>query len=110
MILDKLTITVTLSWQRPLLYKNQSIDLLRKWFLYDNGFRHEEVNEYWKGNYKSTLKIPPNQLRIEKFKNHNNILSKNWKLYTRGSEKINNLIVKDNEQTWEESNLSAKLR
>ena len=37
---------LTLSWQRPLSYRNQSIDLLRKsmdWFLYDNGLRHERV-------------------------------------------------------------------
>ena len=39
--------TLTLSWRRPLSYKNQSIDLLLKlmdWFLYDNGLRHERVN------------------------------------------------------------------
>ena len=32
----------TLSWRRPLSYRNQSIDLL-SWFLYDNGLRHERV-------------------------------------------------------------------
>ena len=31
---------LTLSWQRPLSYRNQSIDY---WFLYDNGLRHERV-------------------------------------------------------------------
>ena len=38
---------LTLSWRRPLSYRNQSIDLLCKsmdWFLYDNGLRHERVN------------------------------------------------------------------
>ena len=35
-------VTLTLSWRRPLLYRNQSIDLL--WFLYGNGLRHERVN------------------------------------------------------------------
>ena len=38
---------LTLSWRRPLSYRNQAIDLLCKsidWFLYDNGFRHERVN------------------------------------------------------------------
>ena len=38
---------LTLSRQRPLPYRNQSIDLLNKsidWFLYDNGLRHERVN------------------------------------------------------------------
>ena len=37
---------LTLSWRRPLSYRNQSIDLLRKsldWFLYDIGLRHERV-------------------------------------------------------------------
>ena len=37
----------TLSWRKPLSYRNQSIDLLCKsmdWFLYDNGLRHERVN------------------------------------------------------------------
>ena len=37
---------LTLSWQRPLSYRNQPIDFLRKsvdWFLYDNGLRHERV-------------------------------------------------------------------
>ena len=35
---------ITLSWRRPLSYKNQSTDLQSKsmdWFLYDNGLRHE---------------------------------------------------------------------
>ena len=39
--------TLTLSWRRPLPYRNQYTDLLRKsmdWFLYDNGLRHERVN------------------------------------------------------------------
>ena len=34
---------LTLSWWRPLSYKNQSTDLQSKameWFLYDNGLRH----------------------------------------------------------------------
>ena len=42
-------ISLTLSRRRPLSYRNQSIDLLRKsmdWFLYDNGLRHERVNGY----------------------------------------------------------------
>ena len=37
---------LTLSRRRPLSYRNQSIDLLRKsmdWFLYDNGLRLERV-------------------------------------------------------------------
>ena len=35
---------VTLSWRRPLSYRNQSIDLL-DWFLYHNGLRHERVKK-----------------------------------------------------------------
>ena len=42
---------LTLLWRRPLSYRNQSIDLLRKsidWFLYDNGLRHKRVKfEMW---------------------------------------------------------------
>ena len=37
---------LTLSWRRPLSYRNQSIDLPSKsmdWFLYDNDLRHERV-------------------------------------------------------------------
>ena len=41
----EITLHLTLSWRRPLSYRNQSIDLLCKWFLYDNGLRHERVNE-----------------------------------------------------------------
>ena len=39
---------LTLSWRRPLSYRNQSIDLRSKsvdWFLYDNGLRHERFNK-----------------------------------------------------------------
>ena len=37
---------LTLSWQRSLSYRNQSIDLLSQsmdWFVYDGDFRHERV-------------------------------------------------------------------
>ena len=39
--------SLTISWRRPLSYRNQSIDFRSKsmdWFLYDNGLRHERVN------------------------------------------------------------------
>ena len=39
---------LNLSWRRPLSYRNQSIDLLRKsldWFLCDHGLRHERVKK-----------------------------------------------------------------
>ena len=43
------TLYLTLSWRRPLSYRNQSTDLLCKsmdWFLYDNGLRHERVKNW----------------------------------------------------------------
>ena len=43
----KFIVKLTLSWRRPLSYRNQSGDLLSKsmdCFLYDNGLRHERVN------------------------------------------------------------------
>ena len=39
----EITLHLTLSWRRPLSYRNQSIDLIRKsmdWFLYHKGLRH----------------------------------------------------------------------
>ena len=45
MIINKTILT--LSWRRPLSYRNQFIDLPSKsmdWFLHDNGLRHERVN------------------------------------------------------------------
>ena len=39
-------ICLTLTWRRPLSYRNQPTDLRSKsmgWFLYDNGLRHERV-------------------------------------------------------------------
>ena len=46
------TFNLTISRRRPLSYRNQSIDLLRKsvdWFLYDNGLRLERVKKkIWK--------------------------------------------------------------
>ena len=42
-------IILTLSGRRPLSYRNQSIDLLRKsmgWFLYDNGLRQERLKKF----------------------------------------------------------------
>ena len=43
--------TLTLSWQRWIPYRNQSIDLQNKsidWFLYDRDLRHERLKDiYW---------------------------------------------------------------
>ena len=36
-----MVMSLTLSWQRPQSYRNQSFD----WVLYDNGLRHERVKE-----------------------------------------------------------------
>ena len=50
---------LTLSWGRPLSYRNQSIDLLCRsidWFLYDNGFHHEKVKNIWDTHVK--FKVP----------------------------------------------------
>ena len=38
---------LTLSWQKPLSYRNKFVDLLYNsmvWFLYDRDLRHERVN------------------------------------------------------------------
>ena len=46
---------LTLSWWRPLSYRNQSIDLWIKsmdWFLYDNGLRHERVNRISRSEFE----------------------------------------------------------
>ena len=42
---------LTLSWRRPVSYKNESIDLHSKsvdWFLYDRVLRHERVKSVFK--------------------------------------------------------------
>ena len=48
---------LTLSWRRPLSYKNQSIYLLSKsinWFLYYTGLRHERVKRNWEESLTDT--------------------------------------------------------
>ena len=50
----------TLSWRRPLSYRNQFIDLRNKlmdWFLYDNGRRHERVNNITRSSYDSHISL-----------------------------------------------------
>ena len=55
--------TLTLSWWRSLLYRNQLTDLLCKssdWFLYDGGLRNESAKEFVvseKMSEKAILKI-----------------------------------------------------
>ena len=61
--------TLTLSWRRPLSYRNQSIDLIRKsmdWFLYDKGLRQERVKGEWpnipsKTEYSVIIPLTVNQ-------------------------------------------------
>ena len=36
--------SLTLSWRRPLSYRNQSLRKSMDWFLYDHGLHHEKVN------------------------------------------------------------------
>ena len=51
-LLSTINSPLTLSWRRPLWYRNQSIDFLCKsmdWFLYDNSVRHERVNSFSDG-------------------------------------------------------------
>ena len=58
---------LTLSWRRPLSYRNQSIDLRSKtldWVLYDNGLRHERV--------KTVRVVVPVGPQVEKFTVVNN--------------------------------------
>ena len=50
-----LELRLTLSWRRPLSYRNQSIVLQSKsmgWFLCDNGLRHERVKSKTAMNWK----------------------------------------------------------
>ena len=45
---------LTLSWRRPLLFRNQSIDLLCKsmdWFLHDRDLHHEIFKYFWIHKY-----------------------------------------------------------
>ena len=52
--------SLTLSWRRPLSYRNQSIDLLRKsmgWFLDDKGLRLERVNCFWGNDEIITMMV-----------------------------------------------------
>ena len=44
------SVILTVSWRRSLWYRNQSIDLQRKWFLYDRDLRHERVNNILRHN------------------------------------------------------------
>ena len=72
---------LTLSWRKPLSYRNQFIDLQSKsmnWFLYDNGLRHERVkqtsqtisdykrmsNIIYTANFYDSFKVTTNQAAI----------------------------------------------
>ena len=76
---------LTLSWQRPLSYKNQSIDLLRKsvdWFLYDNGLRHERVRyNHKKFHIRRGLRISFKALQIH-------VKTQFWSYFFRSGKEI----------------------
>ena len=62
---------LTLSWRRPIPYRNQSTDLRSKsmdWFLYDIGLRHERVNQviFWWFQEGPNLLILLNSLNISR--------------------------------------------
>ena len=47
--MSTISMSLTISWRRPLSYRNQSIYLQSKsmdWFLYDNGLGHERVKPF----------------------------------------------------------------
>ena len=78
---------LTLSWWRPLSYRNQSTDLLRKsmeWLLYDNDIRHERVKmgKKWRKMLTPTYSL--------KFKNI--ILFLNRALYFFSNDHIRNVV------------------
>ena len=59
-ILSRLDLYLTLSWRKPLSYRNQSIDLFRKsmdWFLYDIDLRHERVEPPWSQFHEKPEKL-----------------------------------------------------
>ena len=63
----------TLSWRRPLSYRNQSTDLFRKsmdWFLYNKNLRHERV---WFS--KLTATKTPSDFNSKKY---SYVLHNNW--------------------------------
>ena len=52
--------SLTLSWRRPLLYRNQSINLQSKsmdWFVYDNDLRNEIINTRTHGTMLTRIRI-----------------------------------------------------
>ena len=60
--------TLTLSWQRWIPYRNQSIDLQNKsidWFLYDRDLRHERLKDIELHNFENknfnpySTNVPP---------------------------------------------------
>ena len=63
---------VTLSWRKPLSYRNKSIDLQSKsidWFLYDNGLRHERV----KVSNRSTRNTRCEIVQSQQWKHENDV-------------------------------------
>ena len=77
---------LTLSWRRPLSYRNQSIDLQSKsldWFLYDNGLRHERVKQHL-SDIRSSI--------YEKVKQHWGWIEK-MRFYKKASSVLKQLLI-----------------
>ena len=76
----------TLSWRRPLSYRNQSIDLRSKsmdWFLYDNGLSHERVKEYLSSEHLNiNFSIEKKRMVVCLFLDGNYFFVKNEKIAT----------------------------
>ena len=73
------SLPLTLSWRRPLSYRNQSIDLLYKsvdWFLYDNSLRHERVNHAFVPENFQSRWVPVNTCLLKSIKQDLAIVSK----------------------------------
>ena len=59
---------LTLSWRRPLSYRNQSTDLQNKsmdWFLYDNSLHHERVKITFPVTFFCLLNLPTTKLFLK---------------------------------------------
>ena len=72
-------VNLTLSWRRPLSYRDQSIDLQSKsmdWFLCDNDLRHESVKLIYECRYDQTWKICPSSLVAVHFKHFSYLSTK----------------------------------
>ena len=80
--------SLTLSWRRPLSYRNQSIDF---WFLYDNGLCHERVKDIAQRIMNSLIDSREKIKNIDNIRNLE-ILSRN--LTKRGKYRLEIILYK----------------